>query len=203
MNYQREMEKTLEGLEGTPSLMLHSCCGPCSTAVIAVLSSFFKITVLYYNPNIDDRAEYEKRAREQERLIAMMPTPNPVAFLEGEYDPEEFLSFARDRADDPEGGDRCTLCYGLRIERTALEAKKAGCDYFTTTLSLSPMKDAKRINALGDALGKKHGVAWLWSDFKKKNGFLKSIELSREYGLYRQDFCGCSFSRRKADRILP
>jgi len=197
------MEKTLEGLEGTPSLMLHSCCGPCSTAVIAVLSSFFKITVLYYNPNIDDRAEYEKRAREQERLIAMMPTPNPVAFLEGEYDPEEFLSFARDRADDPEGGDRCTLCYGLRIERTALEAKKAGCDYFTTTLSLSPMKDAKRINALGDALGKKHGVAWLWSDFKKKNGFLKSIELSREYGLYRQDFCGCSYSRRKADRILP
>ena len=148
------MEKTLEGLEGTPSLMLHSCCGPCSTAVIAVLSSFFKITVLYYNPNIDDRAEYEKRAREQERLIAMMPTPNPVAFLEGEYDPEEFLSFARDRADDPEGGDRCTLCYGLRIERTALEAKKAECDYFTTTLSLSPMKDAKRINALGPAQGR-------------------------------------------------
>lgn len=202
MNYQREMEKILEGLEGTPSLMLHSCCGPCSTAVIAVLSSFFKITVLYYNPNIDDGVEYERRAREQERLIAAMPTKNPVAFLEGEYDSEEFLSFARDRAGDPEGGDRCTLCYGLRLERTAIEAKKGGCDYFTTTLSISPMKDAKRINELGEALGKRHGVSWLWSDFKKKNGFLRSIELSREYGLYRQDFCGCSYSRRKSDGSL-
>jgi len=202
MNYQIEMERILDGIEGTPSLMLHSCCGPCSTAVIAVLSSFFKITVLYYNPNIDDRAEYDRRAREQERLIALMPTPNPIAFHEGEYDPEEFLSFARDRAADEEGGERCTLCYGLRIERTAIEAKKAGCDYFTTTLSLSPMKDAKRINEIGAACGKKHGVTWLWSDFKKKNGFLKSIELSREYGLYRQDFCGCSYSRRGSDRVL-
>jgi len=202
-NYQAMMEKILAALDGTPRLLLHSCCGPCSTAVIACLSSFFDITVFYYNPNIDDDAEYRKRAKEQERLIGMMPTPNPVSFLEGEYSPEDFLAVARDLALEKEGGERCTFCYGLRLERTARETRERKFDFFTTTLSVSPMKDAERINAIGSRLAESHGVRWLWSDFKKKSGYLRSIELSKEYGLYRQDYCGCSFSRRESDRELP
>jgi predicted adenine nucleotide alpha hydrolase (AANH) superfamily ATPase len=202
MNYQKKMEETLATLVGTEDILLHSCCGPCSSAVITCLSSFFRITVFYYNPNIDEREEYDKRAREQERLIRAMPTPNPVTFLEGEYDSEDFLAGARSRASDREGGERCTFCYGLRLDKTARTAKELKIPFFTTTLSVSPMKDAERINAIGSAAGEKYGVRWLWSDFKKKNGYLKSIELSKEYGLYRQDYCGCSFSRRDADREL-
>lgn len=202
MNYQKRMEETLSALAGTEDILLHSCCAPCSSAVIACLSSFFRITVFYYNPNIDEREEYDKRAREQERLIRAMPTPNPVTFLEGEYDSEDFLVGARARANDREGGERCTFCYALRLDKTARVAQELKIPFFATTLSVSPMKDAERINAIGSAAGEKYGVRWLWSDFKKKNGYLKSIELSREYGLYRQDYCGCSFSRRDRDRDL-
>ena len=131
-----------------------------------------------------------------------MPTPNPVTFLESEYDSEDFLAGAREHANDREGGERCTFCYALRLGKTARQAKELRIPFFTTTLSVSPMKDAERINAIGSAAGEKYGVRWLWSDFKKKNGYLKSIELSKEYGLYRQDYCGCSFSRRDADREL-
>lgn len=178
-----------------PSLLLHSCCGPCSTAVIETLSRSFKVTVFYFNPNIDERDEYEKRAAEQKRLLEEMKTTLPVAFLEGDYDPEAFLKFARVRESDPEGGERCTACYALRIDRTGKEAAKRGFEWFTTTLSVSPMKDADRLNRLGLAAAEKYAVKWLPSDFKKKNGYRRSIELSREFGLYRQDYCGCSYSR--------
>ena len=199
-NYRKLMDEEIAQIEGsTPTLLLHSCCAPCSTSVIASLSAWFRITVFYYNPNIDEEDEYRKRAREQERLIKMMVTPNPVNFLEGEYSPEDFLVGARSRADEAEGGERCTYCYGLRLERTAREAHERGFDYFTTTLSVSPMKDAERINEIGSAMAEKNGVKWLWSDFKKKDGYKKSIELSKEYGLYRQNYCGCSYSKRTDD----
>lgn len=197
------MEDILASLKATglteeraPSLLLHSCCGPCSTAVIASLSAFFKITVFYYNPNIDEKNEYEKRAREQERLIRSMPTQNPVLFLEGTYCPEDFLSQVQSYANEREGGIRCTICYTLRLEHTAKQAHEDAYDFFTTTLSVSPMKDAERINSIGNALSQKYEVTWLWSDFKKKDGYKKSIELSKEYDLYRQNYCGCSFSKR-------
>ena len=188
--------------ESAPRLLLHSCCAPCSSSVIAVLASFFRITVFYYNPNIDEQAEYTKRAREQERLISQMPTPLPVAFLEGEYRPDEFAALAKDHEHDKEGGARCSLCYELRLEKTAKTARESKFDFFTSTLSVSPLKDAARINAIGNALEKKYGVRWLWSDFKKKDGYRRSVELSKEYGLYRQNYCGCSYSRRESDREL-
>ena len=188
--------------ENAPRLLLHSCCAPCSSSVITVLASFFRITVFYYNPNIDEQVEYTKRAREQERLISRMPTPLPVSFLEGEYRPEEFSALAKNHEHDREGGARCGLCYELRLERTAKTARAGKFDYFTSTLSVSPLKDAARINEIGSALEAKHGVRWLWSDFKKKDGYRRSVELSKEYGLYRQNYCGCSYSRRESDREL-
>jgi len=197
------MEEILRGIardgktgDDAPTLLLHSCCAPCSSSVIATLAGFFRITVFYYNPNIDDGDEYDRRAREQERLLAAMPTPLPVRFLEGEYVPGDFLGTAARYADEKEGGARCTFCYGLRLEKTARTANEGGFDYYCTTLSVSPMKDAGRINTIGQTLAEKHGVAWLPSDFKKNDGYKQSVELSRTYGLYRQDYCGCSFSRR-------
>lgn len=192
------MVDALRHLDGTPELMLHSCCAPCSTAVIAALSAYFRITVFYYNPNIDERSEYDKRAKEQRRLVEIMPTPNPISFLEGDYNSEDFLSGAVSFADEEEGGERCTFCYTLRLEKTARTAREKGFGFFTTTLSVSPMKDAERINTIGKGMGSKFGVEWLWSDFKKQNGYKKSIELSKEYDLYRQNYCGCSFSKRDA-----
>jgi predicted adenine nucleotide alpha hydrolase (AANH) superfamily ATPase len=202
MNYHLKMTETIANLEGTPSLLLHSCCAPCSTAVIAALAPAFRITVFYYNPNIDDREEYDKRAREQERLVSLIPAANPISFLEGDYNPEDFLVVARPYADEREGGKRCSLCYALRLDRTAREAVRGTFDYFATTLSISPLKDAERINSIGSALGEKYGVQWLWSDFKKKDGYRTSVELSKEYGLYRQNYCGCSFSRRVLEREI-
>jgi predicted adenine nucleotide alpha hydrolase (AANH) superfamily ATPase len=201
MNYQKMMEDTIadigrRGLTGTnaPALLLHSCCGPCSSAVIASLSSVFNITVFFYNPNIDEKDEYEKRAKEQERLIGAMPAVNRVRFIEGEYRPEDYHTAAQGRENDEEGGER--------LEKTAKAAHEGNYDFFATTLSISPMKDAGRINSIGSALGKKHKAEWLWADFKKKDGYKKSIELSRLYALYRQDYCGCSFSRRRGDTGL-
>jgi len=191
------MDETIDALQGTPTLLLHSCCAPCSTSVIAALSPYFRITVFYYNPNIDERGEYRKRAREQERLLGMIAAKNPVTFLEGEYEPGDFLSGAEPLASEREGGARCSFCYALRLDRTAREAREGAFDWFTTTLSVGPMKDAVRINDIGSALGAKYGVSWLWSDFKKKDGYKKSVELSAEYGLYRQNYCGCSYSRRE------
>lgn len=198
-NYQKKLElilKQVEDLESIPRLLLHSCCAPCSTYVIEYLSDFFYMTVLYYNPNIDDREEYTKRAAEQQKLIQEMETKYPVKFVEGEYDVERFLKLSKNLADEPEGGKRCLACYNLRLSETAKYAKDHEFDYFTTTLSISPLKNASRLNQIGEALEKSHGVTYLSSDFKKKNGYKRSIELSTEHELYRQDYCGCSYSKR-------
>jgi len=209
MNYQKMMEAIISGFEKTglvgdqaPALLLHSCCAPCSSSVITALSAFFNITVFYFNPNIDEKNEYEKRAREQERFISLIQTPNPVRFLEGDYRPQDFLTVAAPYGHEKEGGNRCSLCYSLRLEKTAKTAHDRKSDFFTTTLTVSPMKDADRINSIGAALAEKYKVAWLWSDFKKKDGYKKSVELSKTHGLYRQDYCGCSFSRRERDRVF-
>jgi len=206
VNYQTMMESLIEELqaeglvgEKSPRLLLHSCCGPCSTAVITALSPFFRITVFYYNPNIDDSDEYEKRKGEQIRLLSLIPTVLPVDFIEGEYLPEDFSAVARPLADEPEGGRRCTACFLLRLERTAEKARELGIDWLCTTLSVSPHKDAVRLNEIGGRLADGMGLRWLWSDFKKKDGYRVSTELSKKYGLYRQEYCGCAFSKSAAD----
>ncbi len=182
-----------------PSLLLHSCCAPCSSYVLEYLSAYFKITVFYFNPNIYPPEEYAFRAREQERFIERFVTVHPVDFVEGAYEPERFYEMARGLEDEPERGARCHKCYRLRLEETARMAVRDGFDYFTTTLSISPMKDAKVLNAIGGEIAGKYGVRYLFSDFKKKNGYLRSTELSREYGMYRQNYCGCVYSVRTDD----
>ncbi len=192
------MIETIASLEGTPSLLMHSCCAPCSSSVIATLSERFSITVFYFNPNIDDAEEYEKRKREQIRFIGEFPAKYPIAFLDCEYDASQFLAAAAGHEGDREGGERCTSCYRLRIDRTALEAARGAFDFFATTLTVSPLKDATRINEIGIERASARGARWLCSDFKKNDGYKRSIELSSQYRLYRQNFCGCSFSRRNA-----
>lgn len=200
-NYQRILDKTIEQLEKegkVPSLLLHSCCAPCSSYVLEYLSEYFKITVLYYNPNISPKEEYEARVREQKRLIEEMDFTYPVSFLEGNYVPEDFYEMAKGHESDKEGGERCFLCYEMRLREAAEAAKMGNFDYFTTTLSISPLKNAQKLNEIGIRLAKEYGIAYLMSDFKKKNGYKRSVELSAEYHLYRQDYCGCVFSKREA-----
>ena len=197
MNYQKEQEKLIEclGKEGkAPSLLLHSCCAPCSSYVLEYLSNYFEITTFYYNPNIYPESEYTKRILEQQTLIAKMRTQHPIAFMAGAYDKDRFYEMARGMEHLKEGGERCFRCYELRLREAAEVAKKCGFDYFATTLSISPLKNAVRLNEIGLRLSKEFGVAYLPSDFKKKNGYKRSIELSKKYGLYRQDYCGCEFS---------
>lgn len=182
-----------------PSLLLHSCCAPCSSYTIEYLSDYFKISVLYYNPNISPREEYEKRKAEQIRLIESMPVKNDVNFADCDYDCNEFFKIAKGYEDCREGGERCFRCYEQRLRRTAQEAQKGGYDYFCTTLSISPLKNAQKINEIGERLSEEYGVLWLPSDFKKREGYKRSIELSKEYNLYRQNFCGCVYSRREAE----
>lgn len=199
-NYQKELEQLIERHQEKgeiPRLLLHSCCAPCSTYCLEYLSQYFWVTVLYYNPNIYPPQEIRLRANEQERLIASMPAKHTVTYLEGSYEPERFYQAVKGHEADPEGGERCFLCYRLRLEEAAREAKKGGFDYFTTTLSISPLKNAEKLNEIGEALGEEYGVRYLLSDFKKKNGYRRSTELSREYGLYRQNYCGCIFSMRQ------
>lgn len=199
INYQKELDKTINTLSRVgyiPSLLLHSCCAPCSSYVLEYLSEFFEITVFYYNPNIYPPEEYKKRVAEQERFIETVNWKHPVQFLDGEYVPDDFYQAVKGLEQEPEGGGRCTVCYRQRLEMTARVAKEQNFDYFTTTLSISPMKDAGRLNAIGRELSEKYGVSYLYSDFKKKNGYKRSIELSKLYGLYRQDYCGCVFSKR-------
>ena len=202
-NYQRILEHTLEeiGKNGAvPTLLLHSCCAPCSSYVLEYLSQYFEITVFYYNPNIYPETEYRERAREQERLIWEMKTENPIHFLEGTYDPSVFYAMARGHEKDLEGGERCFRCYELRLREGAAVAKQGGFDYFTTTLSISPLKNAQKLNEIGIRLGEEYGVPYLQSDFKKKNGYKRSTELSAQYGLYRQNYCGCVFSQEKENK---
>ncbi|MCC8065072.1 MAG: epoxyqueuosine reductase QueH [Clostridiales bacterium] len=202
-NYQKELDRLLDNLqrEGrTPRLLLHSCCAPCSSYVLEYLSQYFSITVLYYNPNIFPQAEFETRIREQERLIAAMPLAHPVSFIAGAYDSEKFYAIAKGLEQEPEGGERCFRCYELRLREAARCAKAGGFDFFTTTLTISPLKNAAKLNEIGQRLGEELGVAWLPSDFKKRNGYRRSTELSKEYGLYRQDYCGCVYSKQERDR---
>lgn len=203
-NYQRILEQTLEGIEkrGTvPTLLLHSCCAPCSSYVLEYLSQYFEITVFYYNPNIYPESEYRERAREEERLIHEMKTENPIHFLEGTYDPSVFYAMAKGHEKDLEGGERCFRCYELRLREGAAAARQGGFDYFTTTLSISPLKNAQKLNEIGIRLGEEYGVFYLQSDFKKKNGYKRSTELSAQYGLYRQNYCGCVFSQQGEDKL--
>ncbi|MGN0434177.1 MAG: epoxyqueuosine reductase QueH [Bilifractor sp.] len=203
INYQKEMEKILAELEAegrTPRLLLHSCCAPCSSYVLEYLSPYFFITDFYYNPNISPTEEYRKRVSEMQRLIREMPLPHPVEFEEGVYDPDRFYEMARGKEDIPEGGERCFACFEMRLREAAQEALRLHMDYFTTSLSISPLKDAQKLNEIGIRLGEEYGVPYLVSDFKKKNGFRRSTELSREYHLYRQNYCGCVYSRRQAER---
>ena len=199
MNYQKELDKLIERLqkeENVPKLLLHSCCAPCSSYVLEYLSNYFEITVFYYNPNIFPENEYTKRILEQQTLISDMRVKHPISFLAGNYDRDRFFQIAEGLEHLREGGERCFKCYELRLEEAAKIAKDAGFDYFTTTLSISPLKNADKLNEIGMRLADKYGVQYLQSDFKKKNGYKRSIELSSEYGLYRQDYCGCEYSYR-------
>lgn len=206
-NYQKELEEVLKKIsedhgcdakgKEAPVLLLHSCCAPCSSYVISYLSDHFRITVFYFNPNITEQDEYNKRVEEQKKFIREFKTKNKVDFIEGRYDPEEFLKIAKGLEKEPEGGRRCAKCFRLRLEESARMAKEIGADYFTTTLTISPVKSAPLINSIGDVIGKAYGVKYLFSDFKKNDGYKKSVELSGKYRLYRQDYCGCSFSKER------
>ena len=186
----------IESLNGTvPTLLLHSCCAPCSSYTLEYLSRYFSITVFYFNPNISPKAEFDKRFAEQKRLIETLPSENKISLICGDYNYDEFLNIARGDESVPEGGERCFRCYRMRLEKTAELAKQNGFDYFCTTLSISPLKNSQKINEIGFDVAEKYGVKWLPSDFKKREGYKRSIELSREYDLYRQNFCGCVFSK--------
>ena len=203
-NYQRKMEDILGRLEaredgGPPSLLLHSCCGPCSTYVLEVLSGYFEISLLYYNPNIYPPEEYHTRAREQERYIGECAFRYPVHFLEGAYEPRDFYEAVKGLEACREGEERCYACYRLRLEEAAAWAARLGCGYFTTTLSISPYKNARWLNEIGQELAAKYGVSYLPSDFKKKDGYRRSAQISAEHGMYRQNYCGCIFSLRERE----
>lgn len=200
INYQKELDRLITDLqkeEKVPTLLLHSCCAPCSSYVLEYLSNYFRITVLYYNPNIYPESEYSKRIIEQQTLIGAMRTKYPVQFIAGDYEKEKFYTMANGLEEVQEGGVRCFKCYELRLRETAEIAKAGGYEYFTTTLSISPLKNAAKLNEIGLKLAEEYGVAYLTSDFKKKNGYKRSVELSAQYGLYRQDYCGCEFSMRQ------
>ncbi len=207
-NYAKELEKILQNpQEKGKTLFLHSCCAPCSSYVLEYLHHFFKITVFYYNPNITENQEYEKRMREQKQLIARLNDNRQkekdagylIEVIEGDYNKEDFLHRIKGMEQCPEGGERCFVCYELRLRETARCAKAFGADYFTTTLTISPLKNAAKLNEIGEQLEREYGVSFLPSDFKKKGGYQRSIELSREYGLYRQDYCGCIFSKMERE----
>ena len=209
INYQKELEKILQKIEVTkeggvaPRLFLHSCCAPCSSYVLEYLSTYFAITVFYYNPNISFGEEYRKRVEEQKRLIAAFNEEGgryPIAIEEGDYEPAVFYEMAKGMESCPEGGERCFRCFDLRLRETAKRAAAGGYDYFATTLTISPLKNAQKLNEIGMALSQEYGVFWLPSDFKKKNGYKRSIELSAQYGLYRQDYCGCVFSKAERNK---
>lgn len=201
MNYQKELDGIITGLEKenkVPRLLLHSCCAPCSSYVLEYLSQYFRITVFYYNPNIYPESEYSKRIVEQQRLIDELTVKYPVSFAAGPYEKERFYEAAQGLEQEREGGDRCMRCYELRLRESAALAGEGGYDYFTTTLSISPLKNAGKLNEIGVRLGEEYGVKYLPSDFKKKNGYKRSIELSKEHNLYRQDYCGCVYSYEEA-----
>ena len=191
-NYQLELDKLLSHLEGRPRLLLHSCCGPCSSYVLEYLTQYFEVYLSYYNPNIQPEAEYELRLANQLKVLSHMPG---VTLVPCEYDGEAYAGAVAGLESEPEGGARCTRCFELRLDFAAQECKRLGCGFFSTTLTVSPHKDAQRINAIGEALAEKYGVKWRPGDFKKRDGYRRSIELSHEFGLYRQNYCGCLYSK--------
>lgn len=202
-NYQIEMEREIARIHAAgerPLLALHACCAPCSSAVLERLNADFRIAVYDYNPNISPEAEFQHRAQELLRLAREMPLSDDLRVEIGPYEPELFYARVRGHEHDPEGGERCGICFELRLRKTAEFAREIGADYFTTTLSISPLKDAQRLNALGERIAREAGVKYLCSDFKKRDGYRRSVALSAEYGLYRQDFCGCAFSRMERER---
>lgn len=194
INYQLETDKIIKNLDGRKKLLMHSCCAPCSSYCLEYLSEYFDITVFYYNPNIYPPEEYEFRACEQKRFIESFPFAGKVEFIEQGYDSDKFYEAVKGLENEPEGGKRCHVCYRLRLSETALLAKKLGFDYFTTTLSISPHKNSQILNEIGAEIAEKTGVSYLFSDFKKRGGFKRSTEISAEYGIYRQNYCGCIFS---------
>lgn len=196
VNYDKRMQEELRGAQDK-RLLLHSCCAPCSSHCLSELSPQIGVTVFYYNPNLDCAEEYEKRKREQIRFLR---ETGPADFLDCDYAPEDYISAVRGLEEEKEGGARCAVCFRLRLERTAREAKARGFDYFATTLTVSPLKNAKLINEIGFAVAEEVGVPYLPSDFKKRGGYLHSVRLSEEYGLYRQDYCGCAFSKAERER---
>lgn len=198
INYQLKTDEIIKNLDGVPKLLLHCCCAPCSSYVLEYLTEYFEITAFFYNPNITDIKEYEKRKSELKRYISQRDFRYPVTMIDGDHEPEEFFAISKGREDIPEGGERCRMCYKLRLEKTAQLAKEKKYDYFCTTLSVSPHKNAQWLNEIGGESEQKYGVMYLYSDFKKRNGYKRSIELSAEYGLYRQNFCGCVFSRKQS-----
>lgn len=205
INYQKKLDEIIDDITKhgeTPDLLLHSCCAPCSSYVLEYLSQYFKITVFYYNPNISPEEEYRKRVAEQKRLISQLPSKNPVDFIEGDYKPQDFYDIAKGMENIPEGGERCFSCYRLRLEHAARLAADMGFDYFTTTLSISPYKNAPKLNEIAEELSEIYRVKNLPSDFKKKEGYKRSIALSAEYNLYRQDYCGCIFSKLERQKNI-
>lgn len=202
MNYQMELEKQIRAIDKgkEPKLLLHSCCAPCSSYVLEYLSEFFEITIYYYNPNISPKEEFQKRIEEQKRLISELPTKNPIHFIEGKYENDKFEELIKGKEEEQEGGSRCHLCYNLRLEETAKLASQEGFDFFTTTLSISPYKNSKVLNEIGKELEGKYNINYLYADFKKKDGYKRSIELSKVYNLYRQDYCGCIYSKIWKDK---
>ena len=201
VNYQLILDKTLENIvkeNRRPALLLHACCAPCSSYVLEYLTKYFDITLFYYNPNISPEKEYSYRVSEVQRLISEM-CPQ-VKFVEGRYDPERFFEMAKGLENEPERGARCHKCYRMRLEESAQEALRLGCSYFTTTLSISPQKDSAVLNDIGKSVSEQYGIPYLFSDFKKRGGYKRSIELSAKFSLYRQNYCGCVFSRRQSDK---
>lgn len=202
INYQKELDKRIEQLQKdkkVPKLLLHSCCAPCSSYILEYLSQYFHITIYYFNPNIYPESEYRIRVQEQKDFIKAIPARHKINLIEGEYDTKTFYQITKGLETEKEGGKRCYACYELRLKDTAKIAKELGFDYFTTTLSISPMKNAQTLNEIGETLEQLYDVNYLYSDFKKKNGYKRSVELSREYDLYRQDYCGCIFSMRERE----
>ena len=197
MNYDLEMEKEMKNYKEGAKLLLHACCAPCSSAVLERIASYFEITIFYYNPNITEEEEYQKRVEELKRLISIIKPKYKVSLLEGRYDPNDFWKIAKGLEEEPERGKRCYKCYELRLEETAKIAEELSFPLFATTLTLSPHKNATWLNEIGENLDKKYQTTYIYCDFKKKNGYKRSIELSKEYSLYRQDYCGCIYSKKK------
>ena len=218
INYARQLDQKIEEFQKQgryPKLLLHACCAPCSSYCLEFLREYFDVTVFYYNPNITEEAEYRKRVEEEKRLIAAYNRQvdeqhfegmhsdgkaHRIGILEGSYVPADYYDAVRGLEDCPEGGDRCTKCFALRLGETARVCAEQGFDFFTTTLTISPLKDADRLNRIGGEMAQKYGTTFLPSDFKKKEGYKRSIELSHQFGLYRQDFCGCSYSKAERER---